>query len=281
MVRNRVEDCDGADRAGVDAGVVTEQIGLLVHRRLDLPINLFNAAIVSYALWRLFPAWLVVLWLCVFTAVILARVLIRYLYRRAEPGPESARRWGNIFAVNALATGCIWGLTGSVIFVTPNPLYHVFIVFILGGMMAGGIVSNAAYKPAMLAFMLPTILPAIAILVSRRDLIHNAMGVMLAAFTAVLLVTGRNINLSIVENFRLRIAQGILLAKLGVSEAVMAQAQEMAHIGSWDIDLVAKSYVCSLEATAFSVSIRQAPNPRTTRCLLGFIPMTRKQWAMI
>jgi len=123
--------------------------------------------------------------------------------------------------------------------------------------MAGGIVSNAAYKPAMLAFMLPTILPAIAIWLAARP--HSQCdGVMLAAFTAVLLVTGRNINLSIVENFRLRIAQGILLAKLGVSEAVMAQAQEMAHIGSWDIDLVARATSAHWRRTAFSVSIRQA-----------------------
>jgi diguanylate cyclase (GGDEF)-like protein/PAS domain S-box-containing protein len=272
MVRNQVEDYDGADRARVDSGVVTEQIRLLVHRRLDLPINLLNATIVSYALWRLFPAWLVVSWLGVFTAVILARVLIRHLYRRAEPGPESALRWGNIFTVNALATGCVWGFTGSVILLTPNPLYHLFILFVLGGMMAGGIVSNAAYKPAMLASMLPTILPAIAILVSRRDLIHGEMGVLLAAFTAVLIVTGRNINQSIVENFRLRIAQEILLAKLSVSEAVMAEAQEMAHVGSWDVDLVAKTYVCSIEASRiFGIDLAK-PKPAYEEMLARIHP---------
>ena len=272
MVWNRVEDYGGADGARIDAGIITEQIRLLVQKRLDLPINLLNAVIVSYTLWRLFPAWLVASWLGVFTAVILARILIRHLYRRAEPGPESARRWGSIFAVNSLATGCMWGLTGSVIFVTPNPLYHLFIIFVLGGMMAGGIVSNAAYKPAMLAFMLPTILPAIAILVSRRDLIHGVMGMLLGAFTAVLLVTGRNINRSIVENFRLRIAQDILLAKLVVSEGMMAEAQEMAHIGSWEIDLAARSYVCSVEANRiFGVDLA-GPKPSYDKMLARIHP---------
>jgi diguanylate cyclase (GGDEF)-like protein/PAS domain S-box-containing protein len=272
MARNQVENRDAADPAGIDARVVTEQISLLVHKRLDLPINLLNASIVSYALWRIFPSWLVVLWLSVFTSVILARVLIRHLYRRVEPGPESARRWGNIFAVNAFATGCMWGLTGSVIFVTPDPFYHLFIIFVLGGMMAGGIVSNAAYMPAVFAFMLPTILPAIALLAGRRDLIHNDMGVMLAVFTAVLLVTGRNINRSIVENFRLRIAQDILLAKLSISEAVMAEAQEMAHIGSWEIDLIAKSYVCSVEANRIFGIDLAGPKPSYDEMLARIHP---------
>jgi diguanylate cyclase (GGDEF)-like protein/PAS domain S-box-containing protein len=277
MVLNRVDDdSNGADQARIDAGVVNEQIRLLVYKRLDLPINLLNAAIVCCALWGLFPTWVVLSWLGVFTAVILARALIRSVYRSTEKGSESARRWGKVFTVNALATACMWGLTGSVILATPNPLYHVFIVFILGGMMAGGIVSNAAYKPAMFASMLPTILPAIAILITRRDLIHDEMGVMLAAFTALLLVTGRNINQSIVENLRLRIAQDVLLAKLSVSEAVMAEAQQMAHFGSWEIDLVAKTYVCSLEANRIFGVDPTKPQPTYEAMLARIHPDDRQ-----
>jgi hypothetical protein len=41
----------------------------------------------------------------------------------------------------------------------------------------------------------------------------------------------------------LRIEQDILRIKLRASEAVPAEAQEMAHVGNWDIDLVAKSYL--------------------------------------
>jgi hypothetical protein len=46
----------------------------------------------------------------------------------------------------------------------------------------------------------------------------------------------------------LRIEQDILQIKLRASEAVLADAQEMAHVGNWDIDLVAKSYLYSAEA---------------------------------
>jgi diguanylate cyclase (GGDEF)-like protein/PAS domain S-box-containing protein len=238
---------NGATRSPLDAAVVIEQIRLLARDRIDLSLNLVNAAIVIAAFWRLYPEWVVLLWGALFSIVILVRFLIRRRYRLA-PGSETVQRWAGIFTLNALVTGCLWGLTGSIILVTPDPLYHVFIVFVLGGMMAGGIVSNSAYMPALLAFMLTTILPVIAALVSRPNVTQVEMGVMLAAFAVVLIVTGRNINRSIIDNFRLRIEQDVLLDKWRVSEAVLAAAQEIAHVGSWDIDLVAKSYVCSTEA---------------------------------
>ena len=167
MPGNQVGEREGHHHSGLDAAVVAEQIRLLVHKRLDLPVHLLNACIVSVALWPLYPVWVVIVWLGLFCVVISARSLIRRRYLIEAPSVEEAQRWGRIFAWNAFAAGCLWGLTASVILVTPNPLYHVFIVFVLGGMMAGGIVSNAASMPAMVAFMLPTILPVIAALVSR------------------------------------------------------------------------------------------------------------------
>jgi PAS domain-containing protein len=248
MPGNADSQLAGADHGRLDSAIVAEQIRLLTRKRLDLPINLLNAGIVSAVFWPLYPVWVVLSWLGVFSIVILLRALIRRRYRMAERSPEAARRWARVFVANAFTKGFLWGLTASVILVTPNPVYHLFIVFVLGGMMAGGIVSNSAYMPAMVTFMLPTILPVIAVLMTRHDNMQFEMGVMLAAFAAVLFFAGRNIHQSIIENFRLRIEQDVLLIKLRASEAVLAEAQEMAHMGSWDIDLVAKSYVCSAEA---------------------------------
>jgi len=50
------------------------------------------------------------------------------------------------------------------VLVTPDALEHVFLVFVLGGMMRS-MVSFSAYAPAMLAFIMPAVLPLIVILI--------------------------------------------------------------------------------------------------------------------
>ncbi len=225
------------DHAELDLVVFTERIRLLNQQRAVIPVNLLIAGVVSAKVWPLFPVWVLALWLGSVCIVILARSLLRHRYQRAPRDAESARRWARFFVLGAFTTGCLWGLAGSVILVTPDPVYHLFILLVLGGVMAGGIVGNAAYLPAMLAFMLPSILPTIAALVTRPAVAQIQMGLMLAVFGAVLAIVGRSINNLIVESLRLRFEQNLLSLKLETSEAAMARAQETAHVGSWDIDL--------------------------------------------
>jgi PAS domain S-box-containing protein len=247
MPGNRVGEGASVDRAGLDVAVYTEQIQLLNRQRAIVPVNLLIAGGVSVRVWPLYPVWVLALWLGLFSIVILARSLLRYRYRSVTRSAESARRWGRFFVVGAFVTGCLWGLAGSVILVTPDPAYHIFIVFVLGGMMAGGILGNAAYLPAMLGFMLPVVLPAIAALVTRPDIAQIEMGLMLAAFAAVVAIVGRNINNSIIESLRLRFGQNMLSIKLRASEAAMPEAQAIARVGSWDFDLRTNSLTWSTE----------------------------------
>jgi len=226
----------GVDRATLETAVIAEQFRLLTHKRIDLPINLLNAGLVCGMFWPLYPVWVTAAWLGTFCLITLMRFLTRRRYRTAGPGTMSPRSWGLVFTLNAFVSASMWGMTGSVVLLTPDPVRHLFIVFVLGGMMAGGVVSNAAYKPAMLAFLVPIVLPIVAILLSRPDLAQVEMGVMLVLFTLLLAATGRDINRAIVENLRLRIGQDFLLARLRTSEATMAESQAIAQIGSWSFD---------------------------------------------
>jgi diguanylate cyclase (GGDEF)-like protein/PAS domain S-box-containing protein len=235
------------DSAAFDAAVLAEQVRLLVHRRDDLPLNLLMAGIVSAILHPFYPRWLVSAWLGSFCLVIAIRYLTRRRYHTSAPSADKARHWGRLFTLNAFAMACLWGLTGSAVLLAREPAYQVFVVFVLGGMMAGGIVSNSAYLPAMIAFLAPTITPLIVILISRGDVMQIAMGLILALFTIVLVGTGRNINKSIVENFRLRIRQDFLLIKLQTSEAAMAEAQKIAHVGGLELDIAHNKVIASAE----------------------------------
>jgi diguanylate cyclase (GGDEF)-like protein/PAS domain S-box-containing protein len=247
MTHKQFEDGSAAEREQLDAVVAAEQLSLLTHKRFVLPINLLNAGIACAVFRKLYPLWLVALWMGLFFAVIFVRAAVQRRYRGAASSPERTRSWGRIFTLSAFATGCLWGLIGTVILITPDPEYQVFMVFVVGGMMAGGIVSNAAYLPSMLSFMLPTIVPAIVILFTRPGITHIEMGVMLTVFAIVLIGVGRSINHSIVETFRLRILQDGLVIKLRRSEAAMAEAQKIAHVGGLEFDAANDRFICTAE----------------------------------
>ena len=233
---NPLEGAASPDSAAIALAVRSKQIGLLYRQGVVVPVNLVIAGGTAAVVWHLYPNWLLTLWLGLFCVVILARYLLGYRYRSVVHGAEATPLWSRLFALAAFLTGCLWGLTGSIVLMTPDPIYHVFIIFVLGGMMAAGIVGNAVSLPAMFGFVVPSILPMIVALVSRRKFVEFEMALMLTAFTAVLVTVGLSTHRSIIENLRLRVEQSIAIFKLRVSEAALAQAQAIAHIGSWEAD---------------------------------------------
>jgi len=73
------------------------------------------------------------------------------------------------------------------------------------------------------------------------------MGVMLVFYAAVLLNAGRNNSRSIVAHIRVRVRRDDLLARLRTSEAALVEAQSLARVGSWELDLVTGAAVWSAE----------------------------------
>jgi diguanylate cyclase (GGDEF)-like protein/PAS domain S-box-containing protein len=186
-------------------------------------------------------------WLALFCTVILLRVVIRYRFFAAEPTLGTARRGSRWYVAAVFVTASVWGLSGSVVLVSLDPLYQVMIVFVLAGMMAGGILSNAPFRPALVAFLVPTMLPLIVMLLIRRSEMDLELAGMVGLFSSVVTLTGVNINKTIVENVRLRIKGELFASELRASASAMAEAQAAAHIGSFEFDPVAHRIECTAE----------------------------------
>jgi diguanylate cyclase (GGDEF)-like protein/PAS domain S-box-containing protein len=239
---------DGRVDVIVNNGAVeAEQTRLLLQNPVDVPANLINAGLVAVVVWPLYPAWVVALWLGLVCIVSLVRALLRNRYSHAVGEAKTSPNWARVFTLNAFVAGCLWGLSASVILMTADPIYYNFIIFVLGGTMAGGVVSIAANMRAMLAFILPTILPAIMALAVRGGLVQIEMAVMLALFTCALGWAGRSFNQAITENIRLRFEEQALVIQSRLSEAAMAESQALAHVGTWVFDIERESAVWSAE----------------------------------
>ena len=190
------------------AAVRAEQIKALYHAPAIMLVNPINASILAAVLWQAYPAWILLLWIGLFCVVVSVRFVdrARYLRQPRESGHEVA--WARRFTVGAAVTGVLWGLAGSVVFVSPDPVAHVVVTFVLGGMTVGAVFQQSAYLPAFFSFALPATVPQVVCYLAKGDRTSIAMGLMLAAYVVVVALMGRYINRWIVENLRLRLRPG-------------------------------------------------------------------------
>jgi len=232
--------------AALDEAVFVEQIRLLSRRRYDLFVNLAVSAVFAIALWRIYPLWERESWLAAVWAVILAREVIRRKLRSVS-GANPSKSLAQAYTALTFAAGLLWGVTGTVLLLTPDPIYAVLTTFVLAGLMAGGIVINAPYRPSLWAFLSPILLPTIAILLARSTSIEIELGLLLAVFGAVMTAAGLGVNAMVVESLRLWIEQEFLVVELRARESAVQAAQRLAHVGGIEFNLANDTIVGSDE----------------------------------
>jgi hypothetical protein len=173
---NRRQRRQPAERPALQSAVLREQVRILYESPVVLLVSLTIVVLISFSLRGFYPGWLGVAWAGLIV-VISARLYDFWQYRSQTPQPaEAAASWAQLFTVGAIATGCLWGLIGSVLLLASDPSHLAFIAFLVAGLTAAAAVSNSAYLPAMLGFVVPIALPAILVLFSRATQMSVAMG---------------------------------------------------------------------------------------------------------
>ncbi len=102
-----------------------EQIRRLYGSPVILLVNMINAPIAASLLGHIYPAWILLGWVGLVYVAVAARVLLWRRFQHKQPDVEDTERWGRAFALGAAVTGCLWGLLGSVVLMTDNPVYYV------------------------------------------------------------------------------------------------------------------------------------------------------------
>jgi diguanylate cyclase (GGDEF)-like protein/PAS domain S-box-containing protein len=234
-----------------DAAVFAEQIDLLFRERFDLLANVVVASALMAFIGDRFPAWVAVSWLAAVWLVALARAAIPYRRLVAAPGTGSGRAALRVYVVAKFVTGCLWGLTGCIVLVTPDLLDHVIVLVVLAGLAVGGLVRNAAFRPAMVAFLLPAMLPGVVLLLTRPNAASVELGELAAIFVAVVAGSGLDISRTIDASLRARVYQELLVIELRASEASAAEAQQLAQVGGLEFD--DSNHKIALTAEAFRI----------------------------
>lgn len=195
---------DLATATTIEQQTYAEQVRLLYHNApAGISVNLVNAAIVAAILWGLLSSGMLLAWLGSVLLVALLRGLLLWKYRVADDGQRAAARWGLLFCVGSAAAGLTWGAIAFLTMLYLDLPYEVFVTFVAGGMMLGGMAVNGALLPAYLAFLLPAGLPVAFGFFVQAGSVYAAMGALSMVFIVAMHVLGRNINASIVRAIQL------------------------------------------------------------------------------
>ena len=177
-------------------------------------------------LWQALPEPLLLGWVTALLLATGARLLLWRAYRRRQPDADQSGTWARRFTLGALASGAIWGAFAGIVLLSDDMFHHGFAVMVLSGMAAGAIAADAAYLPALYAFLLPLGLPLVLVLVLRAGAVYHALAAMVAFFLLIVAIIAHGLNRSFTANIRLRLEKARLADELrGSRDAAEAAAR--------------------------------------------------------
>lgn len=219
-VPKRVLALDEAQAGAFEPLVLAERVRALFDRSWVVAATVFLASgVVAVTLWarvdpRLISAWLAALW-----TIAGLRLGLVSAYQRAPPRPADAARWARRFTAGSAASGVAWGLLPFLLHDALTPADGLFLAFVLGGLASAAALGEATHPPALLAFALPALGPAVALLLQGRGPLHAATGALLAVFALALAGLSRSAGRALLETSRLGHRNGALAARLAQQNA--------------------------------------------------------------
>jgi len=241
---------------------------------VTVAINLLNAAVLSFVMRGELPTSVLIGWFSFIASVMVSRVVLYIWFNREADNSEGAAlKWLLRLATLTTLTGIGWGVGCLVVMSGAPPLHKVFTAFVLGGMAAGGLPSLARIFITYLLFVVPVLAPAIAYFAWQGGEIGWSMAIMGTVLLAFLLMTGQRQQRVVLEALHLagqnrelveslteeknkaleekskvdRLNDELLgqirdrlkiEERLSDREKILATAQRVARLGTWEWDIV-------------------------------------------
>lgn len=176
--------------------VLTPQIGQSFHQLpISLVVNLINGLILAAVLRDAAPASVLVSWLLLLFVVTGGRYLTLRAFRKAMRGTTFDEAvWTRCFVAGAWAAGMVWGASGIALFHPSSFPHQVFLIFVLGGMVAGAVPVLSSMRYAYWCFALPAVLPISIKMLSMDTYVHLVMGLMIAIFGIAMLASSARVH---------------------------------------------------------------------------------------
>jgi signal transduction histidine kinase len=181
-----------------------------------------------------------------------ARGLTGWFYHRDERAWERTPVWRQRFLLGLLASALAWGSAPLFLLPTDDLAMVCLMMLVLLGMGSGGIGPTVAYRPAIVAWLLPLLLPLPAALMWWPGPLHNVLAVFAMAYLLVTLVFAFGQNALLVKALKAQFDNAELVAQLRhqMTLAANADREKSRFVASASHDLRQPMHALGLFASA-------------------------------
>ncbi len=165
------------------------------------------AALLAYMQSDVIDSKVVLAWCFAAVLVALLRIALTIAYQRSDTTDNSVTHsWLLRFRLGVLVSGMTWGSASILLLPANNPQHQIFLVFILAGLTAGGLVSYSADLVCAIVFNVTVIFPFIIRMAQTGASLPVAMGMALMLYLCFMIVGVRKTNRNVSENISLHLA---------------------------------------------------------------------------
>ncbi|MBI1175485.1 MAG: EAL domain-containing protein [Sideroxydans sp.] len=179
-------------------------------------------------------------WCALMASAVLFRAAMIIVYQRVPAtSPAAVYKRLVTFRIGVLAAGLAWGAAGFLLFPADHAQHQMFLVFVLAGMTAGGVIAFSADLVSANVFSLALIVPIIIRLFVAGDSLSLAMGVAISLYLGFMILSLWRINQQVRQHIVLRIEADEREEKTRVSEERYRLLLNHSPVGifHYDIDL--------------------------------------------
>jgi diguanylate cyclase (GGDEF)-like protein/PAS domain S-box-containing protein len=164
---------------------------------LNLAMTAATAVAIGVLLWPLFPAALMSTWLLAILGCVALGLGQWLAFRRADPDQNHMRRWQTLFLIKTTLNGAAWAL-GPTLMLRPGAGFQAaLLISILICVCAVAMISVAAQRKAMQAFIVTTLTPpALALWFVSGDGLERLVAAALGCGMLMMLLVGRRLHQS-------------------------------------------------------------------------------------
>jgi PAS domain S-box-containing protein len=199
---------------------------LFAYAPVNMLATLINCLVLGAVFWSAAPREVLLPWIVVNLALLPPRYMLVRRYRRDEPESPPALGRYRPFVVLLALSGAAMGSAGVLFFPVDSAFHEVFLIFVLGGMVAGASTAFSITPLAFLAYTVPVALPLFLRLLATGSPLHALMGGLLALFWVLMTLNAFAMGRLTRSSFEARIGHLSLIDSLRVEKAKAEGAVE-------------------------------------------------------